>query len=75
VQRVLATAEERHTTPTAALAREVLEGLTPVPEAAPKRTPVRSSGIVAPSASGARSREKMIWEWPEVGDRMIEDWR
>jgi chromosomal replication initiator protein len=75
VQRVLATAEERQTTPTAALAREVLEGLTPVPDASPKRGPVRSSGIVAPSANGARSREKMIWEWPEVGDRIIEDWR
>jgi chromosomal replication initiator protein DnaA len=75
VQRVLATAEERQVPPTAALAREILEGLTPVPAAPSARAPVRSSGIVAPSASGARSREKMIWEWPEVGDRMIEDWR
>jgi chromosomal replication initiator protein len=75
VQRVLATAEDRQVPPTAALAREILEGLTPVPAATSARAPVRSSGIVAPSASGARSREKMIWEWPEVGDRMIEDWR
>jgi hypothetical protein len=75
VQRVLATAEERQIPPTAALARELLEGLAPVEAAPPKRGPVRSSGIVAPSASGARSREKMIWEWPEVGDRLVEDWR
>ena len=75
VQRVLATAEERQIPPTAALAREILEGLAPVEAAPPKRAPVRSSGIVAPSASGARSREKMIWEWPEVGDRLVEDWR
>jgi chromosomal replication initiator protein len=75
VQRVLATAEERQIPPTAALAREILEGLAPAEGAPPKRAPVRSSGIVAPSASGARSREKMIWEWPEVGDRLVEDWR
>ena len=34
----------------------------------------RSSGIVAP-ASGARSREKMVWDWPDVGDRIVEEWR
>ena len=66
---------ERQIPPTAALAREILEGLVPAEAAPPKRAPVRSSGIVAPSASGARSREKMIWEWPEVGDRLVEDWR
>ena len=71
VQRVLATAEERQIPPTAALAREILEGLVPAEATAAKRKPVRSSGIVAPSASGARSREKMIWEWPEVGDRLV----
>jgi chromosomal replication initiator protein len=75
VQRVLTTAEERQIPPTAALAREILEGLVPADATAAKRKPVRSSGIVAPSASGARSREKMIWEWPEVGDRLVEDWR
>ncbi len=75
VQRVLTTAEERQIPPTAALAREILEGLVPAEATAAKRKPVRSSGIVAPSASGARSREKMIWEWPEVGDRLVEDWR
>ena len=75
VQRVLATAEERQMPPTAALAREILEGLAPVEAAPPKRTPVRSSGIVAPTAGGARSREKMIWEWPEIGARLVEDWR
>ena len=58
VQRVLATAEERQIPPTAALAREVLEGLAPAEAISAKPKPVRSSGIVAPSASGARSREK-----------------
>ena len=35
----------------------------------------RSSGIVAPSAAGARSREKMVWEWPDIGERTLEEWR
>jgi hypothetical protein len=30
---------------------------------------------VAPSAAGARSREKMVWEWPDVGERALEEWR
>jgi chromosomal replication initiation ATPase DnaA len=75
VHRVLATAEERHIPPTAALAREVLEGLAPADAAPPRRARARSSGIIAPTAGGARSREKMIWEWPEVGDRIVEEWR
>lgn len=75
VLRVLATAEERQVIPTASLAREVLEGFMPIAEPLPKRPPARSSGIVAPTAGGARSREKMIWEWPDVGDRIVEEWR
>ena len=75
VQRVLATADERHVPPSAGLAREILEGLTPADAAPAKHAPIRSSGIVAPTAGGARSREKMIWEWPDVGDRLVEDWR
>ncbi|HEX6104514.1 MAG TPA: DnaA/Hda family protein [Gemmatimonadales bacterium] len=74
VQRVLNAAEARHEPPGVALAREVLDG---VPAAAPPRRSLaaRSSGIVAPSVTGARSREKMVWEWPEIGDRTIEEWR
>jgi chromosomal replication initiator protein DnaA len=76
LQRVLNAAEARGEPPTAALAREVLDGV-PAPAAAPPRRPPpqRSSGIVAPSVSGARSREKMVWEWPDVGERAIEEWR
>jgi chromosomal replication initiator protein len=72
VQRVLAAAETQGTTATSALAREVLEGSV---ARAPRRpsTP-RSSGVVAP-ASGAKSREKIVWEWPDVGDRIVEEWR
>jgi len=72
LQRVLNAAEARGLPPTAALAREVLEAPPPKP---PRRSAgSRSSGIVAP-ASGARSREKIVWDWPDVGDRILEEWR
>jgi chromosomal replication initiator protein len=82
LQRVLNAAEARNLPPSLALAREVLDGVPPGPPAeaaatAQARRPSahRTSGIVAPTAGGARSREKMVWEWPEIADRMLEDWR
>ncbi|HEX7337079.1 MAG TPA: DnaA/Hda family protein [Gemmatimonadales bacterium] len=71
LQRVLNAAESQGVAPTAALAREVLEAPAPKPV---KRVGSRSSGVVAP-ASGARSREKVVWDWPDVGDRIVEEWR
>ena len=72
LQRVLNAAEVREAAPSAALAREVLEG----PPAKPPRRSVaiRASGVVAPVV-GARSREKVVWDWPDVGDRVVEEWR
>jgi chromosomal replication initiator protein DnaA len=76
LQRVLNAAEARHEPPTATLAREVLDGVPTAAAPPPRRPPAqRSSGIVAPSVSAARSREKMIWEWPEIAERTIEEWR
>jgi hypothetical protein len=81
LQRVLNAAEARGVPPSAPLAREVLDGIPPGPPAEepappPSRRPAhRSSGIVAPTAGGARSREKMVWEWPELADRLLEEWR
>ena len=82
VQRVLNAAEARSLPPSIALAREVLDGVQPGPPAEEPMTGQghrpsgqRSSGIVAPTAGGARSREKMVWEWPELADRLLEDWR
>ncbi|MBA3317045.1 MAG: ATP-binding protein [Gemmatimonadales bacterium] len=82
VQRVLNAAEARNVPPSVALAREVLDGVAPgrpadAPRAGQTRRPPgqRGSGIVAPTAGGARSREKMVWEWPELADRLLEDWR
>ena len=75
LQRVLNAAEARNQPATAGLAREVLDG-TPAASAPPPRRPAAPrSGIVAPSASGARSREKMVWEWPDIVERAIEEWR
>lgn len=74
LDRVLTAASAKGVPPTAALAREVIEGVAtpPVPT---KRPAGRSSGLVAPGAPATRSREKMVWEWPEVGERVIEEWR
>ncbi len=74
LQRVLEAAAERGTPPSAALAREILDALVPEPPA-PRRNGTRSSGLVGPGSSAVRSREKMVWEWPEVGDRLVEEWR
>ena len=70
LQRVIDESALRGRTPDATLAREVLDP-TPV---APKRE-ARSSGVLGAGPAAARSREKMVWEWPEVGDRLLEEWR
>jgi chromosomal replication initiator protein len=72
-QRVASAAEAGQTRLTAAFARSVLEG---APTRAPRRSNgVRASGIVAPGAAGLKSREKTVWEWPDIADRLLEDWR
>ena len=72
LQRVLNAAETQGAPPTVALAREVLEGSQPKPPRRPGSG--RSSGVVA-AAGGSKSREKMVWDWPDVGDRILEEWR
>ena len=72
LQRVLNAAEAQGVAPTVALAREVLEA--PAPKPARRPVASRSSGVVAPAGS-ARSREKIVWDWPDVGDRIVEEWR
>jgi chromosomal replication initiation ATPase DnaA len=72
--RVLTAASAKGVAPTVALAREVIEGSRPA-AAEPRRPEGRSSGIVAAGPGAIRSREKMVWEWPEVSERVIEEWR
>jgi chromosomal replication initiator protein len=74
LQRVLEAAASKGVPATAALARELLEE-PPAAAPAPRRSSGRSSGIVAAGPNATRSREKMVWEWPEVADRVIEEWR
>jgi chromosomal replication initiator protein DnaA len=74
LQRVLEAATARGVPPTTALAREVLEEPVAAPPP-PRRSSGRSSGLIGAGASATRSREKMVWEWPEVAERVIEEWR
>ncbi len=75
VQRVLRSAEAKEVPPSAALARELLEGA-----AEPRRRPsvgVRTSGLTSglmtAPMGGIRSREKMVWRWPEPQERLVEE--
>jgi chromosomal replication initiator protein len=72
-QRVLNAAEGQGGRATAALAREIIEGQPARPTK--KAGAGRSSGVVVPSTGGVKSREKMVLEWPNLADRVIEDWR
>jgi chromosomal replication initiator protein len=54
------------------LVRRVVEGETAAP-ARPRRS--RGSGVVLSPLAGVRSPEKVIWRWPHVGERLIEDLR
>lgn len=73
LQRVMSAAAAQDMPPSAALAREVLAG-QPTPSAR-RSSGVRTSGIVVSSAGGIRSREKIVWDWPDPSDRLIEDAR
>ena len=61
---------------TAGLAREVLEGRPARTSGTGQRRTagLRTSGIVVSVAGGLRSREKVLWEWPDPNDRVIEEW-
>jgi chromosomal replication initiator protein len=70
VQRVLAAAETEQERPSTGLARQVLEGSPAGP--ARRSTGNRTSGLLSPNGN-LRSREKMVWDWPDIADRLIED--
>src|SRR5438874_1188664 len=73
LQRVVGAAAAQDGRLTAGLAREVLEGQTPRDS---RRTGgFRTSGIVVSSLGGIKSREKMVWDWSDVADRVIEEFR
>ena len=70
VQRLLAAAEERQAPLTLTTARSILDGTAaPAP-----RPPRRGSGLLAPGGGAIRSREKMIETWPDIAERLMEEW-
>lgn len=73
VQRVLNAAESRGVPPTAALARETLDG--PAPRPVRRSGGSRVSGVLTVAGAAVRTREKMVWEWPDLAARLIEEWR
>jgi chromosomal replication initiator protein len=73
VQRVVGAAAAQDTPLTAGLAREVLEGQAP--RDTRRSSGFRTSGLVVSSLGGIKSREKMVWDWADVGDRVIEELR
>ena len=72
VQRVLAAEDAGEGPLSPGLARQVLEGSPAAP--ARRSTGVRTSGLLSPIGS-LRSREKMVWDWPGIADRLIEEFR
>jgi chromosomal replication initiation ATPase DnaA len=71
LQRVMVAAEAQGVAASAALAREMVEGAAP---ARPRvSAPVRTSGIMISPSGGVKSREKMVWFWPDPAQRVIEE--
>ena len=73
VQRVITAAAAQDGPLNAGLAREVLEGHAP--RDTRRSSGFRTSGLVVSSLGGIKSREKMVWEWADVSDRVIEEFR
>jgi chromosomal replication initiation ATPase DnaA len=70
VQRLIGAAEDRQTPLTVELARTLLDGTA----TSPSRPHRRGSGLLAPGSGAIRSREKMIATWPDIAERMLEEW-
>jgi chromosomal replication initiation ATPase DnaA len=71
VQRIAHECAARGAAADLQLARDVIEGgAMPAPRPARRS---RNSGVVLSPTAGLRSPEKVIWRWPHVGERLIED--
>ncbi len=73
VQRVLDSADTQGVPPTAAIARQLIEGA--LPKTRRPSAKMRTSGVLIAPAGGVKSREKMIWNWPDPAERLIEEFR
>ena len=72
MQRVLAAEDAGDGPLSPARARQVLESSPAAP--ARRSMGTRTSGLLSPVGS-LRSREKMVWDWPGIADRLIEEFR
>lgn len=71
VQRVFSAAEAQGVAPSAAIARDVIEGVVP---ARPRPSGgVRTSGVMVSPTGGIRSCEKTVWTWPDPVERIVEE--
>ncbi len=70
VQRVSAAADERAVPLSVPTVRRMLDG---DPAEVP-RVARRGSGLLAPGSGALRSREKMIETWPDVAERVLDEW-
>ena len=70
VPRLLSAAEGRDVVLSLDVARAILEGTT----TAAARPARRGSGLLAPGSGAIRSREKMIETWPDIAERLLEEW-
>ncbi|HTS89986.1 MAG TPA: DnaA/Hda family protein [Gemmatimonadales bacterium] len=70
VQRVLGAAEMEQAPASVGFARQLLEGSPAGPFR--RSSGMRTSGLLSPTGS-LRSREKIVWDWPDIADRLIED--
>jgi chromosomal replication initiator protein len=71
VNRALARMDPSSETLTAATARLAVEGRT----ARPSQAQAFSAPVPAGLDAALSSREKMVWDWPAVAERVIEEWR
>jgi chromosomal replication initiation ATPase DnaA len=72
VQRVMGEAAAQRVAPSPSLAREVLAVIDLGPGRSARRIgAARTSGILSPGMGLVRSREKIVDQWPDIGDRLI----
>ncbi len=71
VKRVLEAADSKGTSASVATARELIEGTAPKGRRPSAR--MRTSGVVIAPSGGIKSREKLIWNWPDPSERLIEE--
>ncbi len=71
VQRVVRAAQAEDREPDLAFVSALMEGAIGAPQR--QSRDVRTSGVLTSPAGSIRSYEKVVWDWPEPGDRMIEE--